>query len=59
MRRGMGFYRRPYVRRRVLFRPIMRPWGMGFRRRPLWMGGGMLVFMLFGCLFLAALMILR
>ena len=49
-----GFYRRP-----VLFRPIMRPWGMGLGRRRLWMGGGMLAFMLFGCLFLAALMILR
>ena len=58
MRRG--FYRRPYTRRPVLFRPIMRPWGLGFRRRRLWLGGGMLMaFMLFGCLFLAALMFLR
>ena len=37
----------------------MRPWGMGFGRRRLWLGGGMFAFMLFGCLFLTALMILR
>jgi hypothetical protein len=63
MRRGMGYYRRPYTRRPMMARPVYRPfWGPMWRPwgiRPLWLGGGMLVFMLFGCLFLAALMFLH